>query len=40
MDKVNVAQKFTLFNETWHPRIVGELNGSYIKIAKFSGEFV
>lgn len=40
MDKVIIAQKFSMFDEYWHPRIVGELNGSYIKIAKFSGEFV
>jgi mannose-6-phosphate isomerase-like protein (cupin superfamily) len=40
MEKVNLAQKFKVFDEYWHPRIVGEMNGSYIKIAKFKGEFM
>ena len=40
MDIVNLSQKFSLFNEAWHPRIVGELNGSYVKLAKLQGEFV
>lgn len=40
MDKVNLAQKLGLFNEHWSPKIVGELNESFIKIAKLKGEFV
>lgn len=40
MKKVNLAEKFSLFNEYWSPRIVGELNDSYVKLAKFKGEFV
>jgi mannose-6-phosphate isomerase-like protein (cupin superfamily) len=40
MDKVNLAQKFTLFEEYWKPKIVGELNDSYIKVGKLKGEFV
>jgi len=40
MEKVNVAQKFDLFNEKWSPRIVGELNGQYVKLVKVQGEFV
>jgi mannose-6-phosphate isomerase-like protein (cupin superfamily) len=40
MDKVNLLQKFALFNEQWNPKIVGELNGQQIKLAKFSGEFI
>jgi len=40
IEKVNVAQKFTLFNEYWVPYIVGELNDSYIKVDKLKGEFV
>ena len=39
-EKVNIAQKFTLFNEHWVPYIVGELNESYIKVDKLKGEFV
>ena len=40
MDKVNLDQKFALFHEYWSPKIAGELNDSYIKLAKLKGEFV
>jgi mannose-6-phosphate isomerase-like protein (cupin superfamily) len=40
MDKVNLAEKFALFDEYWSPRIVGELNGQQVKLAKLKGEFV
>jgi mannose-6-phosphate isomerase-like protein (cupin superfamily) len=40
VDKVNLAQKFSLFDEYWTPKIVGELNGQYVKLAKLRGEFV
>jgi mannose-6-phosphate isomerase-like protein (cupin superfamily) len=37
---VNIGQKFSLFNETWQPRIAGEINDSYLKLARLKGEFV
>lgn len=40
MKKVNLAQKFSLFNDHWAPRIIGRLNGQEVKIAKVKGEFV
>ena len=40
MQKVNLAEKFTLFTEHWSPKIVGELNGQHVKLVKFQGEFV
>ncbi len=40
MEKVNLQQKFSLFAEHWKPKIVGELNGQQVKVAKFSGPFV
>lgn len=40
MEKVNLAQKFSLFDEHWSPKIVGELNGQYVKLAKLQGAFV
>jgi mannose-6-phosphate isomerase-like protein (cupin superfamily) len=40
MEKVNLAQKFALFNEQWKPKIVGELNGQHVKLGKIKGEFV
>ncbi|MBM2839850.1 MAG: Cupin domain protein [Bacteroidetes bacterium] len=40
MEKVNLKQKLGLFSDHWSPKIVGELNGQYVKLAKFKGEFV
>lgn len=40
MNVVNIATKFNLFQEYWSPRIAGELNDSYIKLAKLKGEFI
>ena len=40
MEEINLAQKFTLFQDYWKPKIAGELNGQYIKLAKVKGEFV
>ncbi len=40
MDVINLAQKFDQFTEHWSPKIVGELNGQYVKLAKLKGEFV
>ena len=40
MDVVNLSQKLALFQDTWHPRIVGELNGQQVKLVKLQGEFV
>ena len=39
MDKIHLVEKFQLFNEYWSPKIIGDLNDSYVKIAKFKGEF-
>ena len=40
IETVNVAQKLSLFSEHWNPKIVGELNGQHVKLAKLYGEFV
>lgn len=40
MDKINIHQKFGLFSDHWSPKIVGELNGQAVKLAKVQGEFV
>src|SRR5512143_1884878 len=40
IEKVNLSQKFALFNEYWSPRIAGELNDAYVKLTKLKGEFV
>ncbi|MCL4267332.1 MAG: cupin domain-containing protein [Anaerolineae bacterium] len=40
MEKVNLAQKLRLFQAHWQPKVVGELNDSYVKLVKVQGEFV
>lgn len=40
MDKINIKEKFNLFSDYWNPRIIGELNGQHVKLAKLKGEFV
>lgn len=40
MNIIYIADKFNLIQEIWRPRIAGELNNSYIKLAKRKGEFV
>ncbi|MDH4038036.1 MAG: cupin domain-containing protein [Candidatus Krumholzibacteria bacterium] len=40
MEKVNLAEKLSAFSEHWSPKIVGELNGQQVKLAKLKGEFV
>lgn len=39
MNKVNLSEKLAHFSEHWRPRIVGELNGQQVKLAKLKGEF-
>lgn len=40
MDKVTLAEKFSLFTECYRPKIVGELNDSYVKVVKLHGDFM
>jgi len=40
IDKVNLREKLRSFTDHWNPRIVGELNGQYVKLVKFQGPFV
>ena len=40
LNKVNLAQKLSLFDEHWSPKVVGELNGQQVKLVKLLGEFV
>jgi len=39
MQKIKVSQKFGLVNEHWSPKIIAELNGQQVKVAKLLGEF-
>jgi mannose-6-phosphate isomerase-like protein (cupin superfamily) len=39
MNKINLTQKLSLFNDYWKPHIIGELNGQLVKLVKFKGPF-
>ena len=39
MEKVVLARKFAAIGDHWNPRIIGELNGQHVKIAKIHGAF-
>ena len=40
MKKIDIQEKFSLFDEHWSPKIIGELNDQYVKLAKLKGEFI
>jgi len=40
MKTVNLGEKFRSFTDQWSPKIVGEINDSYVKAVKLQGEFV
>jgi len=39
LEKVNLAEKFGLFEEYWSPKVVGDVNDFQVKLAKIQGEF-
>lgn len=38
--KVSLTEKLGSFGDYWSPKIVGELNDSFVKLVKLKGEFV
>lgn len=40
MEKINIKDKLNTFSEYWSPKIVGDINETYVKLAKLKGEFV
>ena len=40
MNVINIEEKLSLFDEQWSPRIIAELNGQQVKLAKLEGEFI
>lgn len=40
MKKINLPQKYTQINDHWSPKIIGELNGQAVKLAKVKGDFI
>ncbi len=39
LKKINMTEKFGLFDDHWSPKIIGEINDSYVKLAKFEDSF-
>jgi mannose-6-phosphate isomerase-like protein (cupin superfamily) len=39
-DKVTLTEKFAQFTDHWSPKVVAELNGQQVKLARLLGEFV
>lgn len=39
METIDLAAKLALIDEHWTPKVVGELNGQHVKLAKLLGEF-
>lgn len=37
--KVSLKEKFEQFQDQWSPKIVGEVNDSFVKLVKVKGEF-
>ena len=40
MNKININEKFSLFDDHWSPKVIAEYNGQLVKIAKGDGELV
>lgn len=40
MQRINLPEKLARFSDHWRPRIIAELNGQFVKLVKFRGEFV
>jgi mannose-6-phosphate isomerase-like protein (cupin superfamily) len=40
MEKINLDEKLSQFNDYFNPRVVGALNGQQVKLVKFKGEFI
>jgi mannose-6-phosphate isomerase-like protein (cupin superfamily) len=39
-DKIDLAAKLAAFDDAWSPKVVAELNGQMVKLAKLRGSFV
>jgi mannose-6-phosphate isomerase-like protein (cupin superfamily) len=40
MEKVNIKEKFGLFEDRWSPKVIGQVNDTHVKAVKLKGEFV
>ena len=40
INRVNILEKFSLFEDLWSPKIIGEINDHYVKVCKLQDDFV
>jgi mannose-6-phosphate isomerase-like protein (cupin superfamily) len=40
VEKINLLDKLSKFNDHWSPKVIAELNGQMVKLSKFQGPFV
>ena len=40
MEKINLLEKFALFDDHFSPKLVGQINDTAVKLVKFDSEFV
>jgi mannose-6-phosphate isomerase-like protein (cupin superfamily) len=40
MKKINLREAFGRFQDTWSPKVIGEVNDHQVKLAKLQGEFI
>ncbi|MEM7572229.1 MAG: cupin domain-containing protein [Bacteroidota bacterium] len=40
MQKINISEKLSLFSDHWSPKVIGEVSGHEVKLAKIAGDFV
>jgi len=40
VDKVSISEKLAQITAHWDPKVIAELNGQHVKLAKLQGEFV
>ena len=40
MERIRLTDKLDHIREYWEPKIVAELNGQHVKLAKIAGEFI
>ena len=38
--KINIAEKLSLIDKHWTPRLIGQINDTDVKLVKLKGEFV
>lgn len=40
MQVINIKSKFNQFTDQWSPKVIADLNGQQVKLARLEGEFV